>query len=182
MRCSAGRMVESFALTFEALRRIVGIRLYDQQFLSGMLLCRGMIAEMATGEGKTFCASLAGDFLRASRPERASGDAEHLSRRTRLRIADARLSHAEPLDRDVEGKRLRRKKSVPSTPATSSMARVTSSASIISANNLPASPTPAIRSDSTIGTCFAAMRRVGYELSCPARRGDHRRNRLGAGR
>jgi preprotein translocase subunit SecA len=57
-RCSVGRMVESFALTFEALRRVIGIRLYDQQLLSGMLLCRGKIAEMATGEGKTFCASL----------------------------------------------------------------------------------------------------------------------------
>jgi preprotein translocase subunit SecA len=61
-RCSVGRMVESFALTFEALRRIMGIRLYDQQLLSGMLLCRGMIAEMATGEGKTFCASLPAVF------------------------------------------------------------------------------------------------------------------------
>jgi preprotein translocase subunit SecA len=61
-RCSVGRMVESFALTFEALRRVLGIRLYDQQLLSGMLLCRGMIAEMATGEGKTFCASLPAVF------------------------------------------------------------------------------------------------------------------------
>ncbi len=60
--CSVGRMVESFALTFEALRRVVGIRLYDQQLLSGMLLCRGKIAEMATGEGKTFCASLPAAF------------------------------------------------------------------------------------------------------------------------
>jgi preprotein translocase subunit SecA len=61
-RCSVGRMVESFALTFEALRRVFGIRLYDQQLLSGMLLCRGMIAEMATGEGKTFCAALPAVF------------------------------------------------------------------------------------------------------------------------
>jgi preprotein translocase subunit SecA len=60
--CSVGRMVESFALTYEALRRVMGINLYDQQLKSGMLLCRGMIAEMATGEGKTFCASLPAIF------------------------------------------------------------------------------------------------------------------------
>jgi preprotein translocase subunit SecA len=59
---SVGRMVESFALTAEALRRVFGIRLYDTQLISGMLMCRGMIAEMATGEGKTFCASLPSVF------------------------------------------------------------------------------------------------------------------------
>jgi preprotein translocase subunit SecA len=61
-QCLTGQMVESFALTYEALRRTLGIRLYDQQLQSGIILCRGMIAEMATGEGKTFCASLPSVF------------------------------------------------------------------------------------------------------------------------
>ena len=55
-------MVEAFALAYEAVRRTLGIELYDEQILSGMLLCRGMIAEMATGEGKTFCAALPAIF------------------------------------------------------------------------------------------------------------------------
>ena len=38
------------------------MELYDEQIISGMLLCRGMIAEMATGEGKTLCAALPAIF------------------------------------------------------------------------------------------------------------------------
>ena len=60
--CSADQMVEAFAMAYEAVRRVVGVELYDQQITSGMLLCRGMIAEMATGEGKTLCAALPAIF------------------------------------------------------------------------------------------------------------------------
>jgi preprotein translocase subunit SecA len=60
--CSADQMVEAFALAFEAIRRILGLELYDQQIISGMIMCRGMIAEMATGEGKTLCAALPAIF------------------------------------------------------------------------------------------------------------------------
>ncbi len=60
--CSAEQMIEAFALAYEGIRRVVGLELYNEQIISGMLLCRGMIAEMATGEGKTLCAALPAIF------------------------------------------------------------------------------------------------------------------------
>ena len=60
--CSADQMIEAFALACETVRRLLGVELYDEQIISGMLLCRGMIAEMATGEGKTLCAALPAIF------------------------------------------------------------------------------------------------------------------------
>ena len=60
--CSAEQMIEAFALAYEGIRRVVGLELYSEQIISGMLLCRGMIAEMATGEGKTLCAALPAIF------------------------------------------------------------------------------------------------------------------------
>jgi preprotein translocase subunit SecA len=60
--CSPQQMIDAFALAFEAVRRVLGMELYDQQIISGMIMCRGMIAEMATGEGKTICASLPAIF------------------------------------------------------------------------------------------------------------------------
>jgi preprotein translocase subunit SecA len=60
--CSAEQMIEAFALAYEAVRRVLGVELYDEQITSGMLLCQGMIAEMATGEGKTLCAALPAIF------------------------------------------------------------------------------------------------------------------------
>ena len=60
--CTADSMVKAFTLAFEAIRRILGMELYDEQIISGMTLCRGMIAEMATGEGKTICAALPAIF------------------------------------------------------------------------------------------------------------------------
>jgi preprotein translocase subunit SecA len=47
-----------FALVFEATRRCLGITLYDEQLLAGLILTRRCVAEMQTGEGKTFLASL----------------------------------------------------------------------------------------------------------------------------
>src|SRR5207244_11242387 len=41
----------------EASRRIVGMRHYDVQLIGGMVLHRGAIAEMKTGEGKTLVAT-----------------------------------------------------------------------------------------------------------------------------
>jgi len=51
-------VVESFALVVEAARRVLQIELYDVQLLGGLALTRGAIAEMQTGEGKTFTAML----------------------------------------------------------------------------------------------------------------------------
>ena len=50
---------EAFAYVREASRRTTGLRHYDVQILGGMVLHRGTIAEMKTGEGKTLVATLA---------------------------------------------------------------------------------------------------------------------------
>lgn len=48
----------AFALVREASHRTLGLRHYDVQLLAGLAMCRGGIAEMATGEGKTLVQSL----------------------------------------------------------------------------------------------------------------------------
>ncbi|HWH13974.1 MAG TPA: preprotein translocase subunit SecA [Miltoncostaeaceae bacterium] len=47
-------LVEAFALVREAGRRSLGMRLYDVQLIGAQVLHSGKIAEMKTGEGKTF--------------------------------------------------------------------------------------------------------------------------------
>ena len=49
---------EAFATVREAAIRTLGQRHYDVQMLGGIVLHRGEIAEMATGEGKTLVATL----------------------------------------------------------------------------------------------------------------------------
>lgn len=49
---------EAFALVREASVRSTGMRHFDVQLIGGMILHRGMIAEMKTGEGKTLVATL----------------------------------------------------------------------------------------------------------------------------
>ena len=51
-------LVEAFAVCREASRRFIGLRHYDVQLIGGMVLHRGAIGEMATGEGKTLVATL----------------------------------------------------------------------------------------------------------------------------
>ncbi|MEN6556538.1 MAG: SEC-C metal-binding domain-containing protein [Thermoguttaceae bacterium] len=51
-------LVEAFAVCREAGRRVLGMRHYDVQLMGGMVLHRGNIAEMVTGEGKTLVATL----------------------------------------------------------------------------------------------------------------------------
>jgi preprotein translocase subunit SecA len=50
---------DAFASVREAMRRSLGKRHYDVQLMGGIVLHRGAIAEMKTGEGKTFVAPLA---------------------------------------------------------------------------------------------------------------------------
>lgn len=50
---------EAFAVVREASVRTMGMRHYDVQILGGVVLHRGCIAEMKTGEGKTLTATLA---------------------------------------------------------------------------------------------------------------------------
>ena len=50
---------EAFATVREASIRALGLRHYDVQLIGGVVLHRGMISEMKTGEGKTLMATLA---------------------------------------------------------------------------------------------------------------------------
>ena len=49
-------LFEAFAAVREAFRRTIGVRLFDVQLMGGIALHEGDIAEMKTGEGKTFVA------------------------------------------------------------------------------------------------------------------------------
>src|SRR6266536_177808 len=51
-------LVEAFAVVREAGRRFLNMRHFDVQLIGGMVLHRGKIAEMKTGEGKTLVATL----------------------------------------------------------------------------------------------------------------------------
>ena len=49
---------EAFAVVREASKRVLGMRHFDVQMIGGVVLHRGNIAEMRTGEGKTLLATL----------------------------------------------------------------------------------------------------------------------------
>jgi preprotein translocase subunit SecA len=51
-------LIEAFAVCREAGRRILNMRHFDVQLIGGIVLHRGKIAEMRTGEGKTLVATL----------------------------------------------------------------------------------------------------------------------------
>src|SRR5208283_582892 len=51
-------LFESFAVVREAGRRVLNMRHFDVQLIGGIVLHRGRIAEMKTGEGKTLVATL----------------------------------------------------------------------------------------------------------------------------
>ncbi|HEY4579991.1 MAG TPA: preprotein translocase subunit SecA, partial [Candidatus Acidoferrales bacterium] len=51
-------LVPAFAVVREVARRTIGLRHFDVQLMGGMVLHRGKIAEMKTGEGKTLVATL----------------------------------------------------------------------------------------------------------------------------
>jgi preprotein translocase subunit SecA len=50
---------EVFAMARDAMRRTLGMRHFDEQLIGGIVLHQGKIAEMKTGEGKTFVPTLA---------------------------------------------------------------------------------------------------------------------------
>ncbi|NRB10453.1 MAG: preprotein translocase subunit SecA [Rickettsiaceae bacterium] len=51
-------LYEAFAVVREAAKRVMGQRHYDVQLIGGLILHRGNITEMRTGEGKTLVATL----------------------------------------------------------------------------------------------------------------------------
>ncbi|MBT5309724.1 MAG: preprotein translocase subunit SecA, partial [Rhodospirillaceae bacterium] len=65
-------LVDAFATVREAATRALGQRHFDVQLMGGIVLHRGMITEMKTGEGKTLTATLA-VYLNA-----ISGDGAHV--------------------------------------------------------------------------------------------------------
>ncbi|MEJ2410690.1 MAG: preprotein translocase subunit SecA, partial [Novosphingobium sp.] len=80
---------EAFATVREASKRVFGMRHFDVQMIGGIVLHRGEIAEMRTGEGKTLVATTA-TYLNALEGKGvhvitvndylASRDAEHMGR------------------------------------------------------------------------------------------------------
>ena len=54
----AAPVARCFALVREAATRVLGKRHYETQLIAGWWLLRGTLVEMATGEGKTFAATL----------------------------------------------------------------------------------------------------------------------------
>ena len=50
------RMVQSFALAFEAVRRALGLTIHDNQLIAAAAMADGFVIELATGEGKTLAA------------------------------------------------------------------------------------------------------------------------------
>jgi preprotein translocase subunit SecA len=52
-------LFEAFAAVRESFKRTMGVRLFDVQLMGGVVLHEGDIAEMKTGEGKTFVATQA---------------------------------------------------------------------------------------------------------------------------
>src|SRR6059036_303877 len=51
-------LFEAFATVREAFKRSMDVRLFDVQMMGGIVLHEGDIAEMKTGEGKTFVATM----------------------------------------------------------------------------------------------------------------------------
>ncbi|MDR2353874.1 MAG: preprotein translocase subunit SecA [Deltaproteobacteria bacterium] len=51
-------VIDAFAVTREAAKRVLGQRHFDEQLMGGLVLHEGKIAEMKTGEGKTLAATL----------------------------------------------------------------------------------------------------------------------------
>ena len=70
---------EAFAAIREASRRTIGLRPYDVQLIGGMILHKGQVAEMRTGEGKTLVATLPLYLNALKGIGRASGHAQRLS-------------------------------------------------------------------------------------------------------
>jgi len=80
---------EAFATVREASKRVLGMRHFDVQMIGGIVLHRGEIAEMKTGEGKTLVATLAtylnalegkGVHIVTVNDYLARRDAEHMGR------------------------------------------------------------------------------------------------------
>ena len=70
---NAAPLDRGMALSAKAAQRTVGIRPFPVQIIGALAMCQGLIAEMATGEGKTLTAALAASIWGwAGRPVHSS--------------------------------------------------------------------------------------------------------------
>ena len=125
-------LVPAFAMVREAAERALGMRPFDVQLIGGMVLHKGGIAEMRTGEGKTLVATLP-VYLNA-----LDGKGVHVVTvndylAARRRLDGPRLQLPRPDRRRHRARPRRRASAAPPTPATSPTAPTTSSASTICA-------------------------------------------------
>ena len=75
-------VVKAFAMVHAAISRVMNVELYDVQHLAGWMLTRQRIAEMQTGEGKTFTAALpAFYFALSGRPVHLATANDYLAER-----------------------------------------------------------------------------------------------------
>ena len=79
-------LVEAFATVREAAKRTLRQRHFDVQLMGGMVLHRGMIAEMKTGEGKTLVATLPVYLNALDRQGRARRHRQRLPGQARRRV------------------------------------------------------------------------------------------------
>ena len=82
-------LFEAFAAVREARKRESGQRLFDVQLMGGIVLHEGDIAEMKTGEGKTFVATPGALPQRARRRGRPPRHGQRLPRQARRRVEPA---------------------------------------------------------------------------------------------
>ena len=119
---------EAFAVVREAGRRVLNMRHFDVQLIGGMVLHRGKIAEMKTGEGKTLVATLPA-YLNAlaGKGVHVVTVNDYLARATPSGWAASTASSASPSASSSTTSTTRSARSP--TPATSPTAPTTSSAS-----------------------------------------------------
>ena len=126
---------EAFATVREASVRVLGMRHFDVQMVGGIVLHRGEIAEMRTGEGKTLVATL-GDLSQRDRGQgRPRRHRQRLPRPPRRRMdgpdlqvprPDRRGDRAQPQRaRAARGLRLRTSPTAPTTSSASTTCATT---------------------------------------------------------
>ncbi len=87
-------LFEAFAAVREARVRESDQRIFDVQMMGGIVLHEGDIAEMKTGEGKTFVASLSLYLNALARDRRPPRHGQRLPRPARRRMEPRRLRAA----------------------------------------------------------------------------------------
>ena len=128
-RRSTTLLPEAFATVREAAKRTLGQRHYDVQLIGGVVLHRGSIAEMRTGEGKTLVATLPAYLNALAGQRRAHRHRQRLPGAPRRRVDGPDPPLPRPLGRRDPPRPRRRAAAARPTRATSPTSPTTSSAS-----------------------------------------------------